>query len=142
MARRYQHTISAIMLDLDFFKQINDQHGHLVGDRVLQGVAKYIGDNIREVDILGRYGGEEFAILLPNTSLPGTREIAERVCKVINSQPVQSGEISVSVTASLGIVSLVNTNNISVEVLLDRADQALYAAKQAGRNQVMVWEEK
>ena len=138
-AQRYGHAISAIMLDMDHFKQINDQYGHLVGDHVLQVTAQCMHDNIREVDILGRYGGEEFAILLPNTALPGTREIAKRICKAIASQVVDAGDAKVPVTASLGVVSIEESSQINVEVLIDRADQALYAAKQAGRNQMVIW---
>jgi diguanylate cyclase (GGDEF)-like protein len=98
-------------------------------------------DNIRTIDSIGRYGGEEFVILLPNTALPGSREIAERICEIIGSQYLPAGDEAFSVTASLGVTSLEDTGGISVEVLLDRADQALYAAKQAGRNRVEVWKE-
>jgi diguanylate cyclase (GGDEF)-like protein len=140
-AQRYGLPISTIMLDLDHFKQINDRYGHLVGDHVLQEVAESIRDNIRTVDILGRYGGEEFTILLPNTALPGTREIAERVCEMIASLTLKMDDDSVLVTASLGVVSVEDVTDISIEVLLNRADQALYAAKQSGRNQITIWKE-
>jgi diguanylate cyclase (GGDEF)-like protein len=141
-AQRYGHPLSVIMLDLDHFKQINDQYGHLVGDHVLQVVTQYMRDNIRTVDSLGRYGGEEFVILLPNTALPGTLDIAERVYTIFASQCVLLDEVTVTVTASLGVVSLEDTTGISVEILFDRADQALYEAKQAGRNRVVIWKEQ
>jgi len=140
-AQRYGQPLSAIMLDLDHFKQINDHYGHMAGDHVLQAVVQLVRDNIREVDILGRYGGEEFAILMPNTALPGTLDIAQRVCMTIASQSVQVDDETIPVTTSLGVVSLVDAKDINVEMLLDKADQALYAAKQAGRNRVEVWKE-
>lgn len=140
-ARRYNESLSAIMLDLDYFKRVNDQYGHIVGDRVLQAAAQSIRENIRAADVLGRYGGEEFAILLPNTPLPGAREIAERVCKVIAGREVRAGEALIRFTASLGVTHVGDATKINVEGLFDRADQALYAAKQSGRNRVAVWEE-
>jgi len=140
-AKRSHNPISAIMLDLDHFKQINDQHGHLIGDRVLQVVAQCLRDNIREIDILGRYGGEEFTILLPDTDLSKAREIAERLHTLIGAQSVLVENESIRVTASLGVANAVDLNNISIEELLARADQALYIAKQAGRNQVEAWDE-
>jgi len=140
-AQRYGHSLSAIMLDLDHFKQINDQHGHLAGDCVLQTTAKRIRDNIRDIDILGRYGGEEFSVLLPNTALSGAQEIAERVCKIIGSEDVNVNGEEILVTASLGLVSVEELANVRIELLFDQADQALYKAKQTGRNRVVTWSE-
>jgi diguanylate cyclase (GGDEF)-like protein len=131
-----------MMLDLDHFKRINDHYGHLVGDRVLQVVAECMRENIREFDILGRYGGEEFAFILPNTGLSGACENANRICEMIDSLIVQGDRGEVSITASLGVAHLVDVNDISIEELLDYADEALYAAKKAGRNRVKVWEGK
>lgn len=141
-AQRYKTPLSAMMLDLDHFKRINDHYGHLVGDRVLQVVAECMRENIREFDILGRYGGEEFAFILPNTGLSGACENANRICEMIDSLIVQGDRGEVSITASLGVAHLVDVNDISIEELLDYADQALYAAKKAGRNRVKVWEGK
>jgi diguanylate cyclase (GGDEF)-like protein len=141
-AQRYEAPLSAMMLDLDHFKRINDHYGHLIGDRVLQVVAECIQENIREFDILGRYGGEEFAFILPNTGLSGACEIANRILEMIESQVVQGDRGEVSITASLGVAHLADVSEISIEELLDYADQALYAAKKAGRNRVKVWEGK
>jgi len=138
-ARRHGYPTSIIMLDLDHFKQINDQHGHLVGDLVLQAATQYILSNIRTIDILGRLGGEEFAILLPDTSLSNTKEIADRICSVIASQPVPAGNKMISISASLGVTSVEGMVATGVDMLLDQADQALYAAKHAGRNKVVIW---
>jgi diguanylate cyclase (GGDEF)-like protein len=140
-SRRYGHPISAIMLDLDYFKQINDQYGHLAGDLVLQTTAQFINDNIRDIDILARYGGEEFVILLPNTTSPDAREIAERICAVIDSQFIQVDEAKIPITASLGVAGFTEIADINIEMLLDKADQALYEAKNTGRNRVAIWKE-
>lgn len=141
-AQRYGDSLSTLMLDLDHFKRINDHYGHLVGDRVLQVVAQCVQDNIREFDILGRYGGEEFALILPNTDISGAYEIANRIREIIASQVIQTGQEEVSITASLGVAHLIEISDTSIEELLDYADQALYAAKKAGRNRVEVWGEK
>lgn len=139
-AQRYRHPITAIMLDLDKFKQINDTYGHVVGDRVLQVAGQCIQTNIREVDIAGRYGGEEFAVLLPHTTLADSREAVERLRAQLAAQAVPAGDKTIQVTASSGLVSLEDLVGISIESLLDRADQALYMAKQAGRNRGVVWQ--
>lgn len=137
-ARRHGYSTSIIMLDLDHFKQINDQYGHSAGDLVLQAAAQSILSNIRTIDILGRLGGEEFAVLLPDTSLSNTKEIAERICAAIASQSVSAGDKTVSITASLGVASVEGMVDIGVDVLLDQADQALYTAKYTGRNRVVI----
>lgn len=139
--QRYQHGLAVIMLDLDLFKKINDQYGHRVGDYVLQTVASWLHECVRENDILGRYGGEEFVILLPETSLPDGREMAERLCQTISAKQILTEEHTFSITTSIGIASL-DKDDITIDILIDRADQALYAAKEAGRNCVKVWERK
>lgn len=140
-SRRHGTPTAAIMLDLDHFKHINDRYGHLAGDRVLQAAAGFIQDNIREIDILARYGGEEFVVLLPNTSLPEAKEIAERVCAVIEAESVQMDETVIPITASLGVAGFKDLAGVEIEMLLDKADHALYEAKNTGRNRVVAWEE-
>jgi len=139
--QRYQHDLAAMMIDLDHFKQINDQYGHLVGDYVLQTVARCLCESIRETDILGRYGGEEFVVLLPETSLSDGQEIAERLCQTVSANQIATGEHTLSITTSIGIASL-EEDDITIDILIDRADQALFTAKQAGRNQVVVWQDQ
>lgn len=127
------------MIDLDNFKEINDSFGHAVGDHVLKIVAERFGLELREVDVLGRYGGEEFSIILPETDLNGAKQLGERICSQIADSTVETDNGHVSVTLSVGIASL-DVNCISLEALINRADQALYTAKSSGRNSVVVWE--
>ena len=140
-AKRYHLHFSLLIIDLDNFKTINDKHGHLFGDRVLQVVARCISQNSRNVDISGRYGGDEFVILLPETESSFAQVFAERLCQIIPTQLEKMVEITVPVTLSIGIANFNGEANITFDALLDRADQALYAAKQAGRNQVAIWQD-
>jgi diguanylate cyclase (GGDEF)-like protein len=134
-ARRYRLPMSVMMLDVDEFKQVNDTYGHAVGDQVLQGVAECCRQELREVDVIGRYGGDEFAVMLPETGLPAARQIAERLRKRIAQRVLDTNAGQVTVTVSLG-VALLNDEHLALETLFDHADQALYVAKQSGRNRV------
>jgi diguanylate cyclase (GGDEF)-like protein len=136
VAQRYGHSLSALMLDIDHFKTINDTYGHAIGDVILRTVARRCRQNIRDVDILGRYGGEEFAILLPETDLPAARQTAERLRQSVAETPVPTERGDIAVTISLGVARATESTS-DVAALLDRADAALYAAKRAGRNCVM-----
>lgn len=136
-ARRYGHPLSAIMLDIDHFKMINDTHGHGVGDQVLRQIAQGCLQSIREFDILGRYGGEEFAIVLPQTASAKARKTAERLRMYIQNQPISTTVGDLSVTISLG-VAVLQEEMTDLASLLDAADSALYLAKQSGRNRVIV----
>jgi diguanylate cyclase (GGDEF)-like protein/PAS domain S-box-containing protein len=136
-SRRYQTPLAAILIDIDLFKKINDTFGHNTGDRVLAGIASVISWNIREVDLFGRYGGEEFVVLLPQTDRQSGLEVAERLRALVASQNYETDRGPISVTISLGLALL--TDGIpSLATLIDRADQAMYAAKQAGRNRVEI----
>jgi diguanylate cyclase (GGDEF)-like protein/PAS domain S-box-containing protein len=138
--QRYNHTLAALMLDIDHFKRINDTFGHQTGDQVLQTVASIMRDRLRRVDVLGRYGGEEFVMLLPETSRTTAMATANRLCAALaaTSMPIE-GEDAVSVTVSIGVAALTDCMGVTLEQLLARADQALYEAKNAGRNQVRSW---
>jgi diguanylate cyclase (GGDEF)-like protein len=134
-ARRYGHPLSAIMLDIDHFKQVNDTFGHAVGDEVLRGVAVRCQKNLREIDLLGRYGGEEFLVLLPENDPEGTRNAAERLRLCVADAAMDTSRGPVAVTISLGIaVSSGDCPNLTT--LINRADMAMYAAKAAGRDRV------
>jgi diguanylate cyclase (GGDEF)-like protein len=135
-ARRYDHDLSCVMLDLDFFKSINDDHGHPVGDEVLRSVARRITECCRTSDIISRYGGEEFCAVLPETSETDALIWAERLRENIAQSSIEVNGSSLRVTASFGIAEL--TSEVKThEELLDRADQALLMAKQTGRNRVV-----
>ncbi len=136
---RYGHPLSVIMLDIDNFKDVNDQHGHLVGDQVLQAIAKRIANNLRTPDLGGRYGGEEFVILLPETGILAAQQAAERIRLTVADMPIATTKGPVTVSISLGVAGIQGLRTLKIEKLLDMADQALYAAKGAGRNRVAVW---
>ncbi|MFU8771784.1 MAG: diguanylate cyclase, partial [Anaerolineales bacterium] len=129
--------IAAILLDIDHFKQVNDSFSHAFGDQVLKELSIRCKALLRKTDLLGRYGGEEFAILLPETDEKSAIEIAERLRKSVEEKPIETDRGSISVTISLGI-SIVSENTPELAILLDHADTAMYAAKQAGRNQFSV----
>ena len=139
-AGRYLAPLSLIMFDLDHFKSVNDTHGHLGGDAVLVQVAAIIKGALRDSDIPGRYGGEEFGIILPNTNAQGAKVVAQRLRANIESTPVPFEKIQIPVTASLGIAEFRSTIT-DPEELIANADTALYEAKEKGRNRVVVYEE-
>ena len=131
--RRTKSSLSVIMIDIDHFKRINDTYGHPGGDAVLREVAGRISNAVRDVDLVGRYGGEEFCVVLPDTPNEGVRAVAERIREAISTLPIIVEQRQLQVTASLG-VSSVETADDAIESLIHRADKALYEAKAAGRN--------
>jgi diguanylate cyclase (GGDEF)-like protein len=151
-AIRYATPLSAIMLDIDHFKRVNDTHGHLIGDQVLQYIAEVCKNNLRTPDLIGRYGGEEFVILLPETTaitktvdpsgqtreVEGAKAVAERLRSTIEKTVIETDRGGISTTISLGIAEL-SPNIQNVEQLVDCADQALLHAKSTGRNRVVIW---
>jgi diguanylate cyclase (GGDEF)-like protein len=137
-ARRYNSAMTIIMLDLDHFKQVNDTYGHLAGDRVLMTVAVLCKVSLREVDVLARFGGEEFILLLPQTGAEGGRVLAERLCDRIAHQIMEAGQQTISVSASLGLAEL-DAQCQNIRDLVERADRALYLSKKAGRARATVW---
>jgi diguanylate cyclase (GGDEF)-like protein/PAS domain S-box-containing protein len=137
-ARRYQLSLSVLVLDIDCFKQVNDIYGHMAGDEVLQTVANVCRESLREVDVVGRYGGDEFVILMPETDLAGVQHGAQRLCEQIADAPVNVDGDTLSVTVSMGVASIDGEYDIKLEKLVDRADRALLVAKKRGRNRVIV----
>jgi diguanylate cyclase (GGDEF)-like protein len=134
--RRFRTPLSAVMVDVDHFKRINDEFGHQMGDEVLAGIGRLVRENVRVIDVAGRYGGEELCILLPNTPLDGARKFAETLRSRIEAQVHSAGERKVAVTDSLGIGSFNHMDIDDAEMLLKQADAALYRAKANGRNRV------
>ena len=137
-AQRYDNPLSVLMLDLDYFKRINDAHGHDVGDYTLQIMTRAALDTLRQTDILGRIGGEEFAALLPETTLETAMDIAERLRVALSQCQVPTIDASVQLTVSIGVSAYNGAPDETPQSMLKRADVALYAAKQRGRNRVEV----
>jgi diguanylate cyclase (GGDEF)-like protein len=135
LARRRMSPLSAVMVDIDHFKQINDRFGHPVGDRVIAAVAGRLAAGVRTTDLLARYGGEEFALMLPDTGEEGAMTLAERLRAAVGEPPIDTDAGPLTVTISVGVAYL-DPEDRSVEDLLGRADTGLYQAKHDGRDQV------
>lgn len=135
---RYRRWMSVIIVDIDEFKSMNDLNGHLVGDRILQRVANILQRTLRKRDKAGRFGGDEFLIILPETGAKGATQVAERIRRTMEVTIGAELGLPENVTASLGIASC-RTNIASAESLLEHADIALYRAKSLGRNRAEVW---
>jgi diguanylate cyclase len=138
--RRYAHPLAIIMLDLDHFKVVNDTCGHVTGDRVLQAVAGQIHYNVREADTPGRYGGEEFVVVLPETDREAAVQVGERLRSFVESLRIDTFIGRLSVTVSVGIAASMADEKATLDDLLSCADKALLVAKQSGRNRVRVWD--
>ncbi len=139
-ARRYQRPVSIVMIDVDHFKEMNDTFGHKTGDKVLIHITRCMQAALRKVDILGRYGGDEFVILLPETTQEGARRLTERLRQAIAQQSITAGGVSIPITLSIGLASNVKEPALSLDELLQRADRALYDSKLNGRDQVTFYE--
>jgi len=131
--RRFNHPVSVVLLDLDLFKSVNDQYGHSVGDETLREVAQILMKHSRGINVVSRYGGDEFAVLLVETSKAGARLYADRIREVVAKYPFSHGN---TMTASFGVASLPDDEAATAEDLFRAADEALYTAKRAGKNQV------
>ncbi len=135
--------LTLMMLDIDHFKQVNDTYGHAAGDQVLQTVGKLLKESCRVYDVAGRYGGEEFCIVLPDTKIDNSSTVANRIRERLQMTELAFGSESVGVTASIGVAGLEtgDTENIfNGAALIERADRALYSAKHRGRNRVEYWD--
>jgi len=135
-SERYGRPLSLAIIDLDFFKKINDTHGHAVGDEVLKGVSRIFQDSIRGSDLAARYGGEEFTLMLPETTLDDAVHSAEKIRALIESKPLQTRAGPIAVTVSVGVSTAPDPEIPSARELIVVADGALYRAKRGGRNQV------
>lgn len=139
--RRYGSSFSVIILDIDYFKKINDSHGHDIGDKVLVCIAEILSEISRDVDMVARIGGEEFALMLPDTNRLGTAVMAERVRSGIEQHHFNFGDIKLNVTASLGIATQDIEQADTLGELMRIADKRLYLAKELGRNRIAVNDE-
>lgn len=140
-ARRYRSSLSVVMMDLDHFKRLNDAYGHPFGDRVLRGAAEALGRELRDVDTLARYGGEELVAVLPETPPADVARVAGRLRQSVERATFECQGQRVSVTVSVGVASYPNRVVETAEDLLKLADEALYRAKEGGRNRVRFHEE-
>jgi diguanylate cyclase (GGDEF)-like protein len=132
-ANRNEGFTGVLMLDLDHFKRVNDKYGHQAGDAVLKSAADRIAEMVRPYDIVGRYGGEEFLVVLPNCDIEQSRQTAERICAAVGDVPILLGNREIRVTVSIGVTACA-ANTFQENQLLAIADIALYKAKDAGRN--------
>lgn len=137
--RRTPRPTALILFDADHFKQVNDRHGHPAGDCVLRWLGEALSSTFRQVDVVARVGGEEFAVLLPSSTAAGARVVAERLRELVAGQPVMCEGVPVTVTISAGIAAVDAGDSIDLDTLIKRADRALYAAKANGRNRVECW---
>jgi len=136
-AKRYGGELSCVMLDLDHFKDINDRYGHDVGDRVIVTAADAFRGILRTADVIARWGGEEFALLLPHTNLTGAQAVAERCRRALEEVTIVADGETIGVTVSLGVASLPGDGLDTPDALMRSADEALYEAKSCGRNRVV-----
>jgi len=137
IGRDYEKSLAVIMVDVDFFKDINDTYGHPVGDEVLRGLAARLKESVRDLDRVARYGGEEFAIILDNVDRKEAGTIAEKLRSAVESTGINTTSGPLSLTVSMGYAILARGDSTSKQELLDRADKALYKAKKDGRNRVV-----
>lgn len=134
-ARRHGHQLALLLIDADRFKTINDEHGHAVGDVVLRELAARLRERVRREDVVGRWGGEEFVVVLPETTPDGAAAVAESLREGVGGTPVAADGMELHVTISIGVAAWTGQD---LDDLVARADQALYAAKAAGRDRVVV----
>lgn len=139
-SQRSHQPFAVLFIDLDHFKSINDTYGHAVGDDVLRAVAKTIHDAIRRSDVLGRIGGEEFSVFLPNTDLTGAQNLAETLRLAVERAVIQTNGVRVRITTSIGVATRNFAQLESIQTIQQHADVAMYEAKRAGRNRVSTFE--
>ncbi len=140
VAKRYKNHLACIMVDIDHFKQFNDRYGHDAGDAILKEVARALGSSLREVDLASRYGGEEFAILLPQTDKQGAMILAQRLQESVKHLTIEIQGRPQHITASFGVAAIEDVRDGSAEDLVKAADSALYHAKRSGRDRVVAFD--
>jgi diguanylate cyclase (GGDEF)-like protein len=138
-SKKFKHRFSFLMVDIDHFKDFNDRYGHLVGDAILRDVTKTIKDTIRQIDLIGRYGGEEISIILTETDKDQARFAAERIRRAIETKHIKAYDEDLKATISIGI-STYPLDSGETKSLIEKADEALYMAKQAGRNRICLYQ--
>ncbi len=139
-AKRYHTSLTVLMLDLDYFKRINDNFGHKAGDNVLVEVSKALKKSVRDIDLVGRYGGEEFIILCPESDSASSLQVARRIREDIENLSLELNTQPVRMTISIGVAVEASGENLSLDTLIQHADEALYRSKEIGRNCVTEWQ--
>lgn len=137
-SKKFKYKLSFLMVDIDHFKEFNDLYGHLVGDAILREVSKGLKDNIRQIDFMGRYGGEELCIALTETGKEPARAVAERIRNAIEQKRIRVYDENLKVTISIGIATFPE-DATKTNIFIEKADKALYRAKEAGRNKVVTF---
>lgn len=137
-SKKFKYRFSFLMIDIDHFKDYNDKFGHLVGDAVLKETAETIKENVRQIDLVGRYGGEEFLVILPETDKDQAKFAAERIRQAVQIQPIKAYDEDLKVTISIGISTFPDDSQ-EASALVEKADTALYQAKQTGRNKICIY---
>jgi two-component system cell cycle response regulator len=135
-SERYQRPLSLAVIDIDFFKKVNDVYGHAAGDEVLKRVSRIFMESIRSSDFAARYGGEEFAVIMPETDLEDAIQFAEKIRSMVEAAPVPTSAGEISVTVSIGVATVPRSKIRTAKGVIQAADKALYRAKRNGRNQV------
>ncbi len=137
-SKKFKHNFSFMMIDIDYFKNYNDRYGHLVGDAVLREVADTIKESVRQIDLVGRYGGEEFLIILVETAAQQSGFVAERIRKAVEDRQIKVYDEDIKVTISIGVATFPEDAR-EPQAIIERADRALYRAKEAGRNKACLY---
>lgn len=140
-SKKLKYIFSFLMVDIDYFKNYNDRFGHLVGDVILKEAARMVKENIRQIDLLGKYGGDEFCVILNETDKVQAEFVAERIRKTISGNPIRAYDEDLKITVSIGIAVFPGDSS-TPSALIEKADQALYQAKQSGRNKVYTYRKK
>lgn len=140
-SKRYNFTLSCIMLDIDHFKKINDKYGHLTGDFILKDITRIIQESIRQADTFGRYGGEEFMIVIPYVNSNKAFLVAEKIRKLIDHTEFVSNGTKIKATISLGVSDNKSTSITTIDDMIKRSDDALYKAKNDGRNRTRIFKQ-
>ncbi len=136
--KRIEGNISCIIIDIDFFKNVNDKYGHPAGDYILQQLSKIFFKNLRRIDTIGRYGGDEFILILPETTAEGAKTLSEKLRRLIENKVFVFEGNSIRITISIGIASFLGEKKLTKELIIKSADDALYQAKNNGRNRIEV----
>lgn len=138
-AKRKNNPTSIVLFDIDQYKKVNDAHGHIIGDQILIHLADLCKEILRSEDVFARYGGDEFVVLLPDTTNESAMNLAERIRTKVSENPLLLDNCKVSITISMGVSTMPKNNALSIHMLLNRADEALYCSKKSGRNSVTLW---